>query len=109
MSRKSTNEYGAKLDKNGYAPSVMGEMDRCALCGRRDRALQRHECFHGAYREKSKNYGCWILICDLCHEKIHHKGGGMDQLAKTMMQNKAMEFYGWGVDEFRDRFGKNYV
>ena len=103
------NQFGVKLDRNGYAPSIMGEMESCALCGRRDRALQRHECYHGAYRTKSKNLGCWINICDLCHDKLHHKGGGLDQLAKAMMQHKAMEHYGWSEDEFRGFFGKSYI
>ena len=70
------NEYGAKLDRNGYAPSIlMGSGDFCSLCFRRDRPLHRHEVFHndfgGVMRKKSKNYGLWISICDECHRRIH--------------------------------------
>lgn len=104
-----TNEYGVKLDKNGYAPSVYGEVERCALCGRTDRVLHRHEAYHGPYRTKSKNLGLWIPLCDLCHEKLHHKGGGYDLLVKSMVQNKAMEHYEWTVEDFRQRFGKSYL
>lgn len=103
------NRYGQELDRNGYAPSIVGEMGRCCLCGRTDRALQRHEVYHGAYRDKSKNLGTWVNICDLCHDRVHHHEASLDRELKEMMQKKAMERYGWSVDEFRAEFGKSYI
>ena len=102
-----TNEYGVRLDKNHYAPSIVGEQDRCYICGRRDRKLDRHEVWHGPYREKSKRLGCWVQLCDICHDKLHHKGGGLDDELKEKMQRIAMDYYGWTIPEFRDRFGKS--
>ena len=103
------NEYGVVLDRNGYAPSVFGEMERCAVCGRTDRALQRHEPFHGSNRNKSKNFGCWLLICDLCHAKLHQRDAGLDLKLKRAVQEKAMESYGWSVEDFRKVFGKSWI
>lgn len=100
---------GQKLDRNGYAPSLYKIADgHCALCGRTDRPLQRHEVFHGAYRDKAKAFGCWITICDECHRQAH-ADGLYDKALKRFMQDKAMKKYGWSIDDFRAVFGKNYL
>ena len=103
------NEYGAKLDRNGYAPSIlMGNSDFCSLCYRTDRPLQRHEVFGGPYRQKSKKYGLWLSICDECHRKIH--ANPKDSLrVKEWAQRNAMTVYAWTFAEWRRHFGKNYV
>lgn len=64
------NEFGACLDKNGYAPSIVTfDTDCCFLCGGQDEKLDRHECFGGAMREKSKRLGLWVPLCHVrCHE-----------------------------------------
>lgn len=47
------NEYGEKLDSNGYAPSILHDKPVCLICGRYGTA--RHEVYFGsAYRAKSK-------------------------------------------------------
>lgn len=104
-----TNEYGVKLDRNGYAPSIAFNESGCPICGRRDRPLQRHEAFHGAYRDKSKRLGCWLYVCDICHDRIHHKDAALDLYVKRLMQTLATEHYGWTVEQFRSEYGKNYL
>lgn len=105
------NEYGVRLDSNGYAPSIVpghGEW-QCYGCGR-NRDLERHEIYGGAFRRKSKEYGLWVHLCPLCHregeEAVHRRGG---YWLKADGQGAAMDTYGWTVDEFRRRFGKNYL
>ena len=50
------NEYGEKLDSNGYAPSILHDKPVCLICGRYGTA--RHEVYFGsAYRAKSKRLG----------------------------------------------------
>lgn len=110
------NEYGAPLDRNGYAPSIIpghGEY-RCKMCGRngsRD-PLNRHEVFGGAYRDKSKRLGLWVHLChDRCHQGadgVHSNADKANQL-KAEAQRYAMEEYGLTVQEFRLEFGKNYI
>ena len=102
------NEYGENLDRNGYAPSIVGDEGRCVVCGKRGE-IQRHEVYHGPNREKSKNLGLWVPICRDCHDKVHHKNDGLDMKLKVAMQGQAMVHYKWTVEEFRKRFGKSYI
>ena len=102
-----TNEFGEKLDSNGYAPSIMESKGcyRCGFCG----DLARHEVFHGNNREKSKALGCWVTLCPRCHARLHQQDPAMDWELKREGQIRAMAHYGWTVKEFRERFGKSYV
>lgn len=104
------NEFGVTLDRNGYAPSLIEWREgECLVCGRKDRPLQRHEVFHGPFRERSKNLGCWVSICDVCHDKLHHKENMLDRRLKYIMQKRAMKHYGWSIEDFRRYFGKNHL
>lgn len=98
----------SRFDRNGYAPSILGNEKYCSRCYRTDRPLQRHEVFHGAFRTKSKHYGLWIAICDECHRKIH-SDPREDRRLKEWSQRQAMLVYGWTEADFRKHFGKNYL
>lgn len=102
-------ETGVKLDKNGYSPSIMQQEDVCIFCNT-TLYLQRHEIFHGyANRHKSKEFGLWVHVCPTCHFKIHHTDGELDLTLKKIGQETAMEYYAWDTDEFRRKFGRNYL
>lgn len=105
------NEYGAVLDSNGYAPSIlMRKPDRCHICGRRDLPLQRHEVFHGdPNRERSKKYGLWINVCYACHTVIHNGNGELDKCLKREGEEEALKHYKWTAADFILKFGKNYL
>lgn len=108
------NEYGIKLDRNGYAPSILQDNeDSCYLCGCTNESLDRHEVFFGASREKSKRLGLWVSIC---HSKCHifgnmsvHKNGDINLLLKQEAQSKAMAYYGFSEKDFRREFYKSYL
>lgn len=113
-----TNEVGVMLDKNGYAPSVVDyygtTFERCFLCDWRG-DLVRHEIFGASNRQKSKAYGLWVLLCPRCHMELHnwdnrknHKIMSPTRL-KQLAQRNAMAHYGWSVEDWRERFGKNYL
>lgn len=103
------NEYGVKLDSNGYAPSIMTAYkdDACFFCDRMG-DLARHEVFHGSNRAKSKELGLWVCLCPECHTKLHAKDASLDWQLKLMGQRYAMAWYEWTEDEFRERFGRTY-
>ena len=101
------NEFGAKLDRNGYAPSVLDHGGECFVCGR-TLPLQRHEVFHGANRQKSKALGLWVNVCPACHERIHAGREGLDGLLKHRAYETALAVYGWRAEDFRARFGRSY-
>lgn len=97
-----------KTDRNGYAPSILGDYPYCAICFKRV-PLQRHEVFRGAYRNKSKRLGLWVSICPDCHNKVHFTDGKLDRRLKEWAQRNAMMAYGWTAADFRREFGKNYL
>lgn len=110
------NKYRVRLDRNGYAPSIIPGHDeyRCKICGRNgsDDHLDRHEIFGGANREKSKRYGLWVYLCGWsCHRGANgvHRNRALDLAMKQEAQRCAMEQYGWTVDEFRALFRNNYI
>ena len=102
------NEFGAVLDKSGYAPSILGAHNFCYLCYKGG-DLARHEIFHGAFRNRSKKYGLWVNLCPACHDRLHFSGGKTDLLMKEHAQRQAMEVYKWTTEEWRLKFGKNYL
>ena len=103
------NEFGVKLDRNGYIPSVV-QQDRVCIGCNTTLYLQRHEIFHGyANRQKSKELGLWVHVCPTCHYKVHNSDGEFDLRLKELGQDVAMTVYGWDKDEFRRRFGRNYL
>lgn len=87
----------------------MQDIEVCYYCATQYGKLDRHEVFHGASRKKSKTLGLWVLLCHDCHMTLHHKDAALDALLKRQGQRVAMRHYGWSEDEFRARFGKNYI
>jgi len=111
-----TNEYGATLDRAGYAPSIM-QVNRagrcsCYLCGRAAgyNKLDRHEPWGAANRRKSMELGLWVLLChEGCHEgpgSVHADGEKARELRRDA-QRAAMLRYGWSREEWIGRFGKS--
>ena len=100
-----------RLDKNGYAPSIMQQdLTRCYLCGRSNEKLDRHEVFGGAYRAKSKRYGLWVMLCHwTCHLNGAHAHGDISQLLKREAQQRATDYYAMSEEDWLDEFGKNYL
>ena len=105
------NDYGVRLDRNGYAPSIIQEdISCCWLCGCKDQKLDRHEPFNGPNRVKSKALGMWVVLCHTrCHFGKAHKDKRLDAIMKRYMQKRAMEYYNWTTQEFIRRFGKNWL
>ena len=110
------NEYGAPLDRNGYAPSIIPGHDeyRCKLCARNGSAdpLNRHEIFGGANRDKSKRDGLWVHLCHWsCHQGPRgvHSSAKLSNELKAEAQRIAMREYGWTVEDFIARYHTNYL
>ena len=98
------------MDRNGYALSIMQQdMTCCYLCGRTDRKLDRHEPFGGAYRDKSKRLGLWVLLChEECHLSRAHGDPAINRMLRRDAQVWAMHKYKWTTQDFIREFGKNY-
>ena len=106
-----TNEWGAPLDRNGYAPSIIqADTSRCYLCGRINGKLDRHEPFGGALRAKSKRMGMWVSLChEPCHLSIAHKDGEVARSLKMDAQSACTEHYDMASDQFIKEFYSNYL
>ena len=94
------------------AKSILQTNDEiCFLCGGYG-ACEWHHIYGGSNRQKSEQYGLKVRLHHACHNEppqgVHHNKEAMDYLHQ-IGQVKAMEYYGWTVDEFRVIFGKNYM
>ncbi len=87
----------------------------CFLCGRNANLepLDCHHVFGAANRKKSEKYGLKVYLhhnqCHIFGKDSVHQNNEINQALKAQAEQKAMEYYGWTVDEFRNIFGKNYL
>ena len=103
------NEFGAELDRNGYAKSIVQLGTCCFKCGAENGKLDRHEIWGGPFREKSKRLGLWVLLChESCHLNGVHQDAEYARRLRRYAQGMAQEEYGWSTEDFIREFGKNY-
>lgn len=95
---------------------IQTDRDHCFLCGmnRNLEPLERHHVFFGtANRKKSEKYGLTVYIHgNKCHrngKESVHRNAEVDKTLKEMVQKRAMQYYGWSVEDFISIFGKNYL
>lgn len=87
----------------------------CFLCGRNANLdpLDCHHIYGAANRKKSEKYGLKVYLhhnqCHIFGKNSVHRNNEINRALKAKAQQKAMEYYGWTVDEFRNIFGKNYL
>lgn len=81
---------------------------RCFLCGKYS-ATDTHHIFQGSNRVASDKYGLTVRLCRDCHAYIHeHPQSDIALAMKDKAQRTAMEHYGWSMDDWRSKFGKDY-
>lgn len=107
-----TNEFGAKLDRNRYAPSILNTTEGICWQCLKHTATERHEVFGGALRYKSKEYGLWIDLCAACHRTspiAAHQSAKTANIMKVYAQEAAIAHYDWTMEDWQRRFYKNYI
>lgn len=90
---------------------IQKHTDSCFMCGSR-RWLEWHHVFGGAMRDKSEKYGLKVRLCHYCHNEPPngvHQNQEIRLKLQALAQKKAMEHYGWTVEDFRKEFYKSYV
>lgn len=93
------------------AKSILQTERECFFCGTVN-WLEEHHVYGAANRKKSEKYGLKVWLCHAHHNEPPngvHFNASTNQWLKATVQQKAMEYYGWGVDTFRSIFGKNYL
>lgn len=93
--------------------SIIQTEKKCYLTGRTDN-LHEHHVFNGKNRKLSEKYGLKVYLVGNLHNLsifgVHGKyGHELDLKIKREVQIKAMEYYGWSVDDFIRKFGRNYT
>ena len=93
--------------------SIIQSEKKCYLTGRTDN-LHEHHVFFGKNRKLSEQYGLKIWLVGNLHNLgdygVHGKYGKLlDEKIKREAQQKAMEYYGWSVEDFIKKFGRNYL
>lgn len=81
--------------------------DTCFLCGQY--ATDQHHCLHGSGRRKLADEDrLTVMLCHRCHMLLHDKGN-MDRELQKIAQKTYMEHYHKTVQDFVNRYGKNYL
>lgn len=89
--------------------------NRCFICKQNPNGdpLDKHHVFGGAVRSKSERYGLFVYIhhnkCHIFGEMAVHRNAEINRKLQSYAQKKAMEHYGWSVEDFRREFYKNYL
>lgn len=89
-----------------YQSIITPNEEQCFIC--HHKAIEGHHIFYGSSkRKKSDEDGLVIPICRKCHSEIHdkHKHTHLFRLGEIAYCNA----YGKTEDEFRQRYGKNYL
>lgn len=93
------------------AKSILQKADKCFVC-RSTLSLEEHHVFEGSRRNKSEKYGLKVKLCPFHHRISNqsvHLNEDINRDLKRWAQRKAMEYYGWTVEEFINLMGKNYL
>ena len=87
--------------------SIIQTEKECFICGRTE-PLHNHHCIEGSYRKASDRYGLCVWLC-VEHHMMAHDNETMMQYLRQTAQRKAMEHYGWSVDDFREHIGRSFL
>lgn len=91
--------------------SIMQDKKECYITGSTG-LLHRHHVFGGGNRQLSEKYGLTVYLIPELHNMSDegvHFNIEFDLKLKQDAQRKAMEYYGWTVNNFIRRFGRNYL
>jgi hypothetical protein len=90
---------------------VQKDTSKCLVCDSR-RWLEWHHVFGGALRSKSDRLGLVVRLCHYCHNEPPdgvHQNRVIRRELQALAQKKAMQEYGWSVEDFIKEFYKNYL
>lgn len=94
---------------------IQKDRDHCFLCGMNTNfePLDEHHCFGGANRKNSEKYGLKVYLhhntCHIFGKQSAHQSAETNRTIKMIAQKRAMEHYGWSVEDFIRIFGKSYL
>ena len=90
---------------------IQKDTSRCFICHSRQ-WLEWHHVFGAALRDKAGNDGLVVRLCHYCHNEPPrgvHQNREIRLKLQALAQKKAMEHYGWSVEDFISHYYKNYL
>ena len=94
---------------------IQEDRTHCFLCGgcANGDPLDEHHVFGGANRKISEKYGLKVYLhhnrCHIFGKQSVHQNGEVNKMVKATVQQRAMQYYGWSINDFIKIIGKNYV
>ena len=83
----------------------------CYICGIWAN-LEKHHVYGGRLRKVSEKYGAVVYLCHNCHNEPPggvHFNKAVRLWLQEDMQKKLMKKFNWTVQDFVNRFYKNYL
>ena len=95
----------AKKEKDRFS-ILQKEDDKCFVCKRKFKELDKHEAFGGSNRQKSIEWGLVYYLCRKCHSKAD-----LDKNTRQMLHDFAREEFIkiHGKEKFLIEFKKTYI
>ena len=90
--------------------SILQDKKQCYVCG--SVVVHTHEVFYGNNRKKSIEDGCCVYLCPIHHNMSNlgvHFNKKLDLELKQKMEIAWCDHYDKTPDEFRQRYGRNYL
>ena len=90
----------------------MQDVKVCYVTGATSQLHRHHIYFGVANRKLSEKFGLWVWLRYDWHNMSDygvHSDRALDLCLKREGQEKAMEHYGWGVDDFIKIFRRSYL
>lgn len=92
--------------------SIIQTEKECYVTGSTDNLHLHHVIYGNGLRRLSEKYGLTVWLRADWHNMSDygvHFNKGLDNKLKRVAQKKAMQYYGWSVDDFIKIFGKSYI
>ena len=91
--------------------SIIQKEKVCIVCGWPFN-VQTHEVFFGKNRQKSIEDGCCVYLCGKHHNQSTegvHFNKELDLELKEKMETAWLNYYNKTIDDFIERYGRNYL
>lgn len=91
--------------------SIISTEKYCYECGT-CRDLQVHHCWHGSNRQLADDDGLTVYLCQRCHRRLHNDkrvSRELDLKYMILAEKAWLEHYGKTIEDFIERYGKNYL
>lgn len=91
--------------------SIIQDEKQCYVTGSTIN-LHKHHIFNASNRKHSEKYGLWVYLRADWHNMSDygvHFNKDLRQRLQAQAQEKAMEYYGWNIEDFIKIFGRNYL